>query len=288
MVGDVAVDQAIAATADTLGALPLGAAEPIPPGGDQVRFAAPSPDIVIRRHSGRSDQAIGLVAWPATDQFADQQQSRVLNMTAEILGSRLIDQVRIAEGATYSPVGRAELSETFPGYGFLYGSVETPPSKLAHFYTDVDAITADMASKGVNADELERARRPHVQQILKAQQTDDYWLSRLHLAQTDPRRLQLIRESASGYARITAADVQTAARTFLAQGRSWRFEVEPEHPASNPEGSGPALPVPRPPEATTLRGPPRTPAPKTDLPSPPSAAKEPPDTPAAAPGPGVP
>ena len=287
VVGDVTVDQAIAAVASTLGALPPRPLEPVPVGGDQVRFATPSPDVVIRRHDGRSDQAIGLVAWPATDQFADPQQSRVLNMTAEILGSRLIDQVRIAEGATYSPVARANLSETFPGYGFLYGSVETPPAKLAHFYVDVDAITADMATRGVGADELERARRPHVQQILKAQQSDEYWLDRLHLAQTDPRRLQLIRESAPGYAKVTTADVQKAARTFLARGRSWRFEIEPEHPAPATGAPTPALPVPRSPEANLLRGAPRTPPPKSDLPSPtPDPAGR--GAPTAAPGPGEP
>ena len=269
VVGDVTVDQAVAAVASTLGALPPRAPAPAPAGGDRVRFPAPSPDIVIRRHQGRSDQAIGLVAWPATDQFADMQQSRVLNTTAEILGSRLIDQVRIAEGATYSPVGRADLSETFPGYGFLYGSVETPPAKLAHFYTDVDAITADMATHGVSADELERARRPHVQSLLKAQQTDEYWLDRLHLAQTDPRRLQLIRDSVPGYAKVTTGDVQAAARTVLARARSWRFEVEPEHPAPASHAKTPALPVPRASEANTLRGPSRTPAPPSDLPSPP-------------------
>ena len=239
--GDIAVPRAIEAVAATFGALPQRPPAPVAAGADQLRFPDPTSEPVVRRHKGRADQAIAVIAWPAVDQLSDPQRARVLNVMAQILEARLIDQVRIAEGATYSPAARTDLSRSFPGYGFLYGSVETPPDKLEHFYADVDAIAADMASRGVSADELERARRPRVQQILKSQQTNEYWVAMLHLAQTDPRRLQLIRETIDGYGRITTADVQQAAAAFLSKARSWRFEIEPERqatPAQLPASGG--------------------------------------------------
>ena len=266
IVGDTDVDRAIAAVASTLGALPGRKAEAVDPAAARIRFPAPSPDIVMRTHKGRSDQAIAYIAWPAPDFFADPQQSRVLNTTSEVLGSRLIDQLRIAEGVTYSPVSNASLSQTFKGFGFLSASVETPPSKLDNFYKDVTKITGDMASAGVSADELERARKPHVQQITKAQQTNEYWVAMLHKAQSDPRRLALIRDTLPGYAKVTTGDVQQAARTYLQDARAWRFEVVPVHPSTSIAGI-PASAVPPNRSQPAVPGRPRPPA-RTDTPLP--------------------
>jgi zinc protease len=253
MVGDVSVTQAIASVGSTFGALPSRPPEIVTDGGGaQIRFPAATPDYVVRTHKGRSDQAIGYIAWPTTDFFADMQQSRVMNVAAEVMDSRLIDQVRIAEGATYSPVTQSEMTQDYPGYGFIYASVETPPAKLASFYANVDKITADMA-KSVTQDELERARKPHAEAIAKAQQSNSYWVTMLHQAQSDPRRLTLIRDSVPGYAKVTTADVQRAAATYLTQDRSWRFEVEPVHPS--PIAGPNAAAIATPPVKTTTLAP---------------------------------
>jgi zinc protease len=245
IVGDVSLGQAIASVASTFGALPARGPETVVDGGgDHIRFPAPTAGYVVRTHKGRGDQAIGYIAWPTTDFFADMQQSRVMNVTAEVMESRLIDQIRIAEGATYSPIIQSNMSEDFPGFGYTYASVETPPTKLASFYANVDRITADMA-KTVTPDELERARKPHAEAIAKAQQLNSYWLTMLHQAQTDPRRLTLIRDSVPGYAKVTTQDVERGAKTYLTAARAWRFEVEPLHPSAvaSPNAAAIAPPV---------------------------------------------
>jgi zinc protease len=227
IVGDVTVPQAIALTASTLGALPPRPPAPIQPGEDEVRFPAPSPQPIVRRHDGRADQAIGYIAWPIPDLFSDPQRSRALTVATEVMDSRLIDQLRVAEGATYSPTAAAVASETFPGYGYAFASVETPPTKLDGFYAAVDKITQAMAQSGVTADEFERARKPHVDALIKAQQTNEFWLTRLEGAQTDPRRLALIRQMIPGYARLTLKDIQDVAATYFSASKAWTFEVEP-------------------------------------------------------------
>ncbi len=272
VVGDVTVDQAVAAVASTFGALPARPADPLRPGEDQVRFAAPSPAPVVRLHEGRGDQAIAYIAWPIGDFLSDPQRARAVNTTMEVLGSRLIDRVRVAEGATYSPVAQADQSQSFAGYGFAYASVETPPARIPGFYAAVSDITADMASKGVSADELERARKPHMEQLRQAQQTNGYWLAMLEHAQTDPRRLQLVRETLPGYEKLTRADVQAMAARYLADSRAWRFEVVPAHPTPAAPPGAVALPVP----PVKSRSAPGEPA---RIPTAPAA----PDTPAAPP-----
>jgi zinc protease len=233
IVGDVTVPQAIALTASTLGALPPRPPAPIQPGEDEVHFPVASPDPIVRRHDGRADQAVGYIAWPIPDLFSDPQRSRALTVATEVLDSRLIDQLRVAEGTTYSPSAGAIASETFPGYGYAFASVETPPAKLDGFFAAVGRITQAMAANGVTADEFERARKPHVDALIKSQQTNEFWLTRLEGAQTDPRRLALIREMIPGYARLTLKDIQDVAATYLSPVAAWKFEVVPAAAAKN-------------------------------------------------------
>jgi zinc protease len=252
IVGDVTVDQAIAQTAATFGALPARAPQSVAAGQDQVRFPAPVPTPVVRRHHGRPDQAQAYVAWPATDLLSDTQRARRINMAGEVLSLRLLDKIRVAEGATYSPSAGASESDTFPGYGVIYASVEIPPAKVPGFYTDVDQIVADLRAKGITADELTRATRPRIEAIEKSQQSNGYWLATLHLAQTDPRRLELIRSSIPGYQKMTVDDVNAALRDYLAEDKAWRFEVEPMQPSqASPPG---AVPVPAPPAPAVRTG----------------------------------
>lgn len=235
IVGDVTLDQAISLTGATLGALPPRPAETPPPTPAQatVRFPAPTATPVKLADTGRPDQAIGVVAWPVTDFFADMKRSRAVMLAGDILGNRLLDTVRIAEGSTYSPETRVNLSQTFAGYGYALNLVEMPPPKLPGFFDTVAAAARDMRDKGVTADELERARNPRVANLRKAQLTNEYWLIDLTGALSDPRRLDLIRSTFPDYAAITAADIQAAARAWFRDETAFRLVIE--NPASPPK-----------------------------------------------------
>jgi zinc protease len=228
IVGDVTVQEAIDRVAATFGALAdRPATSKLAPDERQVAFPAPTASPVSLTHRGRSDQAIAVIAWPLTGFFTDMERSRAAMLAGEVLENRILDQVRIAQGATYSPETEVELSETFPRYGVAFSLVEMPPAKIPGFFASVAAITADLRSKGVTADELARAKNPRVAGIEKAQLTNEYWLQRLSGAQADPRRLDLIRTTLPDYAKITAQDVQAAAQAYFTDERAWKLVVEP-------------------------------------------------------------
>jgi len=227
IVGDIAVDRAIALTAATFGALPpRPAPAPIRPEALRVRFPAPTPEPLTRTDTGRSDQAIAAVVWPAPDFFADMKRSRALMLTGDILGNRLLDKVRIAQGATYSPETRVDLSQVFPGYGHILNMVEMPPPLIPGFFDTVSAIAADMGRNGVTADELARARNPHIASLRKAQLTNEYWLGNLGGALADPRRLDLIRTTFPDYEAVTQADIQAAAKAWFRDDKAWKLVVK--------------------------------------------------------------
>jgi zinc protease len=226
IVGDITADQAIAEIAKTFGALPQRASEPPPSAAElKVVFPAPTRAPVELTHTGRADQAVGVVAWPMPDFYADMPRSRVDMLTGEVFENRLLDEVRIAEGATYSPETETSLSQTFPDYGYMLAQVEMPPAKLPGFFAAATKIAGDMATRGITADELVRARAPRVAGLAKSQLTNEYWLADLSGSIAEPRKLDLIRSTFPDYDAVTTADIQAAAKRFLTADKAWKLEI---------------------------------------------------------------
>lgn len=227
--GDVTVDEAIRQTAATFGALPqrqagVGADAP----GRRVSFPAAVSEPVRLTHRGRADQGAAFVAWKTTDFPSDPQGARVLRLLQQVMQLRLIEEIREGQGVTYSPSSSLESSWDFPGYGYLAASIQAPPDKLADFLNDAERIAAALRETPVTADELARARNPWLEARQRALQGNEYWLAALADAQTEPGRLAAIREQIEGLRRVTPAELQAAARRYLAPDRRWSVVVVPE------------------------------------------------------------
>ncbi|MBY2926993.1 M16 family metallopeptidase [Rhizobium leguminosarum] len=227
IVGDVTVDDAIRLTAETFGALPPRPETASSNDRDDVHFPATTEKPVLQTHSGGADIAAAAFAVPIGDLLSDLPRSFTANIATQIFQNRLIDQFRIAEGASYALQGIADLSSEVPGYGYAYFYVETDPAKVARFYALVDEIANDLWSHDVSPDELARAREPIVETLKHRQQSNEYWIAYLHHAQTDSRRLDRIRDSLSGYGKVTAGDIRAFATSYFSPEKFWKFEVLP-------------------------------------------------------------
>jgi len=228
VVGDITVDQAIAATAGTFGALPQRADAALSPTAAQgVKFPTAAGQPVVLTHKGRADQAIGFIAWPTTDYWVNPQRARDTAVMREVMKLRLTDQLREAQGATYSPDVNSQHSLVWSGWGYIAATVEVPPEKLPGFFADAQKIAADLTTTEVGDDELERAKKPRVEGLQRARVTNGYWLNELSGAQEDPRRLEVIRDIIPGTERVTAADVKRAAQQWLKPGAAYKLTVVP-------------------------------------------------------------
>ena len=228
IVGDVDVDQAIKQVGDTFGALPPRHDETPAAEAGKISFPQPTTTPVRLTHKGRADQAIGYIAWPTTDFPSDPQGARALRVMEQVMQLRLIDDLRMKQAVTYSPNTGLNMAWSFPGYGYVSASIEAPPDKLDDFFATVNTIAADLRTKSVTADELERAVKPRIETLTKAQETNEYWMGQLIGAQSDPRRLESVRQTIPGLERVTAADVQAAAQKWLVDARAWKLVVVPE------------------------------------------------------------
>jgi len=227
IVGDITVDKAIEAVAATFGALPRRPDATAAPSG-KVGFPAGISQPVVLTHKGRDDQAVAYIAWKTDDFYANVQGARNLALLGDVIDLRLTEELREKQGATYSPSVGWSASDVWTGWGYLSARVEVPPALVDGFYRDVLKIAGDLRTAPPTADEMDRARKPRLERLTKARETNDYWVEELAGAQTDPRRLAATRSVLAGYERITPQDVQAAAKRYLTPDGAWRLVVKPE------------------------------------------------------------
>ena len=229
VVGDITPDRAIEAVAATFGAMPARLSLPPVRTKDQlVKFPGGTVEPVTLVHTGRKDQSTAVLAWPTDDFFANPQRARAVRMLEQIMRLRLTEQFRMAEGNTYSPSTGFDASQVWPHYGYVMARIETPPDKLQHFFTDAALIATKIATEGVTDDEIQRAKRPRIEALQKAKETNGYWLGTLGGGQTDVRKLDAIRQVITGIEKVTAADIKQVAEMYIRADKAWKIMAVPE------------------------------------------------------------
>ncbi len=228
MVGDVTVDQAIAATAKTLGALPPRRQIAEPADLRHVRFPPGTPTPIDIKHKGRADQALLIVHWPAADALANPRETQAASMLSGILGSRVSHELRNAQGQTYSPHAYDALTTHLPGYGAIGVEVTLQPKDIPGAFLIIDTIAMDLALRGPAPVEFQAALTPQLEGIRKAQQDNRYWFSILNGAHDKPALLDLAANQIADARALTPEDIRSVARKWLVSERAWKMTITPE------------------------------------------------------------
>jgi zinc protease len=226
VVGDVAVDQAVAAVASTFGALPARKTSVVKAKPHEVSFPAGVITPVVLLHQGGADQGIAASGWPTTDVFTNTTRNAARTLLADLMQQRLFEELRQRDGTSYTPQLQSQSSAVFPGYGSLLGFADIPPAKADLFFESLAKIAASLRSTPVTADELDRVRNPEIAKLTQAKQTNEYWLGVLGAVQSEPRFADLARRSLANLQAVTAADIQAEANTWLIDGKQWKLIVQ--------------------------------------------------------------
>ena len=233
VVGDVTVDDAIAAVASTFGALPTRAAAPQPaPGATERRFPAGTPEPVVLKHTGPGEQGLAYIAWPTTDSVDDRTEARTVQILGEVMGLRATEEIRERLAIAYSPGVSTGSSDTFKGYGSIFVQALTRPEAFPAFYDAVNAIVASLRDTPITEDELNRARLPEVERLKRTQAGNEYWLGQLSGVAANPGDVEQIQTHISDLEGITVADIQRAARQYLRTDTAWRAVVTSDNPVA--------------------------------------------------------
>jgi len=231
VVGDVAIDRVVAAVAASFGALPARTLPHLRGKAGEVSFAAATAAPVVLEHQGGEEQGIAAAGWPTTDAMSDLKSLAARSVLGEVLQERLFAELRQRLSTSYSPQVSTQSSNVFPGYGSIVATADIPPARASQFFDGVTHIAADLAATAISGDELDRVRNPAVEKLQQAQQNNGYWLAVLAGSQSEPHRLEQVRQALPNLKAVTAADVQAAARTYLHAERQWQLIVQ--KPKSN-------------------------------------------------------
>jgi zinc protease len=226
IVGDVTVQDAIAAVGSTFAALPARPAAPTPaPGADVLRFPAGVSEPVRLTHLGPAEQAMAYIAWPTTDAMGDRTESRQLGLLAAVMDLRVTERIREELAITYSPNVGSSSSDVYEGYGSIFASAQVTPENRATFFTELDAIAAALRDTPVSEDELNRARAPEVERLRRSQAGNEYWLGQLSDVDTDASAVAEITGHIADLESVTPAILQALAQRYLDPSKAWRAGV---------------------------------------------------------------
>lgn len=239
IVGNVTVDEAIAQTAATFGALPQRRTEmPRLPGADRITFAGGGSQEL--QHRGRPDVSLGLIAWQTDDFYDSVADARAQQLLRSLIQLRATDKLREELGATYSPLVMQDSSEYFDEFGLIAMGAEVNPSQLDRLLQVINEVAEELKTTEVGADELGRAREPMLQQLSRDRAGNEFWLARLSGGTWYPRRLEGIRTQEQLLRAITPADIRRMAQTYFRPDRMFRLKVVPATAAAATPAAAPA------------------------------------------------
>jgi len=240
IVGDISLDDAVAAMLPTVAALPARPDSAAASDPAAIRPPAPNPTPVAFTHRGDPSQAYVGIGWTTFGGLDNVRDQRALALAANIFQARLFEQLREREGASYAPNAAHDASETFPNWGVFFAAAEVKPENVPTFFRIARAIVADLAAHPVQADEFARAQNPVISGIERRLATNAYWIGALEDWDSDPRQIDRVRNYLADYRRLTPEDVRRAVATWVTDQGDWSMVVLPDRRTASTAAQGSA------------------------------------------------
>jgi zinc protease len=227
LVGDLDEDVAIAAVAATLGALPPREAAFNPRTDNRTRSFTASRGARVLTHKGEPDQALVQWVWPTTDD-SDLGETLRLDLLARIVRLELTDRLREKLGQAYSPSAGSSPSHYYPGFGTFAISASVAADQVEPTRAALLGLIADLRAAPLDADVIERARKPYLEEYNNALKDLGGWLGLAARAQSEPERIDRFLAVPDTMNAITPEDIHQAALRYLAPEAAVAFTVLPE------------------------------------------------------------
>ena len=227
LAGDLDEDAAIAAVAATLGALPPREPAFNPRSENRTRsFTATRGERVIT-HKGEPDQALLQWVWPTTDD-SDLAEDLRLSLLARIVRLELTDRLREELGQAYSPSAGSNTSHFYQGYGTFTISASVAADQAEATRKAVAGLIADLRAGPLDADVVERARKPILEEYKNVLKDLGGWIGLAARAQSEPERIERFFAVPGIVEAITPEDMHAAALKYLVPDGAVAFSVLPE------------------------------------------------------------
>ena len=215
LVGDIDEAQAIKAVAGTLGALPAREPEFLPRENARQRTFTAKRDPRTVAHTGEPDQALLQLVWPTTDD-SDPAEVQRLELLERVVRLELTDEIREKLGKAYSPGATSAPSTVWRGYGTFTVSASVDVADVDPTRAAIRGVMARLASEPIDADTLDRARRPLLELYDNALKSNAGWLQLAARAQSEPYHIDRFLAAKGLIESFTPQDLQPTAARYLA------------------------------------------------------------------------
>jgi len=231
LVGDFDEEEAIAAVATTLGALPAREPEFRVRQDARAREFTSNRERHVLTHEGEADQALVRLVWP-TDDDSDFEKELRLSLLARMVRIELTDRLREELGQAYSPTASSSMSKIYPGYGTFTLTASLDVVEVEAARSAIAALITDLREKPIDPDLIQRARQPLLEAYDNALKSLGGWVQLADRAQSENDRLERWFKGPETLRAITADDLSRVARQYLLPENVVEFLVLPEASAS--------------------------------------------------------
>ena len=227
LVGDLEEQAAIDAVAATLGALPPREVDFRPREEARIRSFTADRSTRTLTHSGEPDPALVRMMWPTTDD-SDLSEALRLSLLGRVVRLELTDRLREDLGQAYSPSAGSSTGRVYKGYGTFTITASVDVAELGETRAAVRTMLQAIAAKPLDADVIERARKPLLESYDNALKSLGGWMGLADNAQSQNDRLDRFFAAPDMLKAITPEDIQAAAAQYLKPAEALEVLVLPE------------------------------------------------------------
>jgi zinc protease len=209
LVGDFTTDDVVKLGADTVGTLNKRRAKK-----HGAPIALPKKSV---RQAGSAElpasTSLCCVLWPVSLPDSPKSNAAVA-LAVDVLRDREMLVLRESLGATYSPDVRLVRDAVQRDLAFVAVVNTFEPAQSEKLSLVSMAVGVQLAKIGVSREEFERLKEPARTRRAQDLRNNAWWLNAVSVAQTQPERLNEVREHTSALDALTINDVSEAARIF--------------------------------------------------------------------------
>ena len=166
------------------------------------------------------------------------RDARLLEMSARILSTRMVKQIREAEQLVYSISASSRPGVVYTGYGLTSAGAPTDPAKAEKLGTRIHEMFADFAANGPTEDEMTVARKQFANSLDETMKQPQFWSGVLSSLDYRGRKLDDVMGAAEAFANFSPSELKEGFAKYYTPERKMLVTVVPVAPASAPAAGG--------------------------------------------------
>ena len=250
LVGDFKVEDVLPVLERTFGAMPQRAAEFATLSAEARRVElSPWGQRAFLRYPTELDKTIVAHVRPAGN-GRDIRRNRRLALLASIVREKLFDGLRAVMGESYSPSVQVITNADFDNAAYIICTSAGVKGNRAKVSAAMDSICSGIGQGQISQEAFDCAIRPYISTLEKLLITPNFWNDAVKDLQSNPERVELVRDLLQDARSITLSELQELAKDVFGKDNTDFFFIVPEDydenaaPAAQVEEAPPAAAAP--------------------------------------------